>query len=82
MADLRVTELAISLPFSINEFGSVANTTSQEKIWADRVRVAVGTGLNERVMRPDYGVDVRSALMDTTEAAEALIRTEVKLSLI
>jgi phage baseplate assembly protein W len=78
MADPRLTEIAVSLPFSINEFGSVAFTTSQEKIWADRVRVAVGTGINERIMRPNYGVDVRGAVMESSESAEELIKREVE----
>lgn len=80
MADLRVTEIAISLPFSINAFGSVSSTTSQEKIWADRVRVAVGTGVHERVMRPNYGADIRSAVMGTSEDADTLIRQEIELA--
>lgn len=78
MADPRLTEIAVALPFSINEFGSVGFTTSQEKIWADRVRVAVGTGVNERIMRPNYGVDVRGAVMESSESAEELIKREVQ----
>jgi phage baseplate assembly protein W len=80
MADPRLTEIAVSLPFSINEFGSVAFTTSQEKIWADRVRSAVGTGVNERLMRPNYGVDIRGAVMESSETAEELIKREVELA--
>jgi phage baseplate assembly protein W len=80
MADPRLTEIAVSLPFSINEFGSVASTTSQEKIWADRVRSAVGTGVNERLMRPNYGVDIRGAVMESSETAEELIKREVELA--
>jgi phage baseplate assembly protein W len=80
MADPRLTEIAVSLPFSINEFGSVAFTTSQERIWADRVRSAVGTGVNERLMRPNYGVDIRGAVMESSETAEELIKREVELA--
>jgi phage baseplate assembly protein W len=80
MADPRLTEIAVSLPFSINEFGSVTFTTSQEKIWADRVRSAVGTGVNERLMRPNYGVDIRGAVMESSETAEELIKREVELA--
>jgi phage baseplate assembly protein W len=80
MADPRLTEIAVALPFTINEFGSVAFTASQEKIWADRVRVAVGTGVNERFMRPNYGVDVRAAVMSSTEEAEEVLKREVELA--
>jgi phage baseplate assembly protein W len=80
MADPRITEAAMSLPFTISEFGTVSFTTSQEKIWADRVRVAIGTGVSERVMRQDFGVNVRGALMESEETARKLIEQEVGLA--
>lgn len=48
-------EVAISLPFSINARGGVASTTDQSKIWADRVRSALGTVRGERLFRAGYG---------------------------
>lgn len=53
--NIKVAEMAISLPFTVSTYGSVSTTTEQTKIWADRVRGAIGTMLGERVMRPNYG---------------------------
>jgi phage baseplate assembly protein W len=72
-----MAEKAISLPFSINSFGKLADTTEPQKIWADRVRSVIGTALRERVMQPEFGTDIPSSVFETTEDADAQIRTEV-----
>jgi phage baseplate assembly protein W len=71
-------ETTISLPFSIDPYGSVASTTDQTKIWADRVRSVIGTNLNERVMLPTFGTLVPTAFMETVDAADALITSEIR----
>lgn len=71
-------ETTLTLPFLVNAYGSVNTTTDQEKIWSDRVRFVIGTNLQERIMDPRFGTLVPEALMDTQEAAEVLIRTEVE----
>ena len=70
-------EKVISLPFSIDPYGSVAVATDQTKIWSDRVRSVIGTNLRERVMNPTFGTLVPSAFMETTDSATALIASEV-----
>jgi phage baseplate assembly protein W len=80
MVDIRVSEVAVSLPFSISEFGTVATTSSQEKIWADRVRSAVGTAVGERVLRPDYGTEIAANTFNTLEAAAESLKQEVELA--
>lgn len=50
-----VQETALSLPLSINSFGSFSTTTDQAQIYADRVRTVVSTAIGERVMRPEFG---------------------------
>jgi phage baseplate assembly protein W len=80
MVDIRVSEAAISLPFSISEFGTVATTSSQEKIWADRVRSAVGTAVGERVLRPDYGTEIAANAFNTLEAAAEVLKQQVDLA--
>lgn len=82
MADIKVGEVAISLPFSINEFGSVSTSSSQEKIWQDRVRSAVGTAVGERLLRPDYGTEIPSTVLDNAEAAAELIKSQVELAFV
>jgi phage baseplate assembly protein W len=72
-----MAEKAIVLPFSINSFGRVTDTTEMSKIWADRVRSVIGTALRERVMLPDFGTDIPSSVFETTEEADSQIQTEV-----
>lgn len=73
-----MAETAISLPFSINSYGSVASTTEQSKIWADRVRFVIGTNLQERILDPQFGTLVPEAFMQTQEEASSLIISEVE----
>lgn len=73
-----MSERAIMLPFSITPYGSIADTTDQSKIWADRVRSVIGTGTYERVMRTMYGTLIPYALFENNDEAEAEIRTEVE----
>ena len=72
-----MAEKAIALPFSINSFGRVTDTTEMSKIWADRVRSVIGTALRERVMLPDFGTDIPSSVFETTEEADSQVQTEV-----
>jgi phage baseplate assembly protein W len=71
-------ETAISLPFSVDPYGSITSTVDQAKIWADRVRSVIGTNLNERVMLPTFGTLVPSSFMETVDAADALISSEIR----
>ena len=70
-------EKAISLPFSIDTFGSVGTTTEQSKVWADRVRSVLGTSLRERVMRPTFGTLIPFSLFNNVENAIVEIKEEV-----
>jgi phage baseplate assembly protein W len=78
MAKSPVYELAISLPFKISDFGGISTTISQEKIWADRVRSAIGTLAAERVFRLDYGTTIPEELFNNTEEMTATIESEVE----
>jgi phage baseplate assembly protein W len=80
MADIRVSESSISLPFKINEFGSVATNSSQEKIWADRVRIAIGTNLGERVMRPGFGTEIPSLVLGDAERGSEVLKDQIRLA--
>ena len=75
-----MAEVSISLPFSIDPFGKVTQTTDQTKIWSDRVRSVIGTSLQERVMRPGLGTAIPSAIFDSQDNAAALIQKEVEAS--
>ena len=71
-------EVAISLPFSIDPYGRVTQSTDQAKIWSDRVKSVIGTGLKERVMRVALGSDIPSTIFDSQTAATDKIDREVR----
>lgn len=73
-----MAEVALTLPFKINAYGSVSSTTDQAKIWSDRVRFVIGTNLEERLLDPQFGTLVPEAFMQTADDAEALIAAEVE----
>jgi phage baseplate assembly protein W len=75
-----MAEVSMSLPFSIDPFGKVTQTTDQAKIWSDRVRSVIGTGLQERAMRPALGTAIPSAIFDSQDNAASLIQKEVETS--
>ena len=76
----KKTEVAISLPFTIDAYGKVAQTTDQAKIWADKARSVVGTAVRERVMRPTFGTDIPSAVFENDTDADGRIRELVSSS--
>ena len=76
----KKTEVAISLPFTIDAYGKVAQTVDQSKIWADKVRSVIGTAIRERVMRPTFGTDIPSAVWENEEDADGRIQELVNSS--
>jgi hypothetical protein len=73
-----MAEIALTLPFSIDPYGSVATTAEQTKIWADRVRFVIGTNLRERILDPEFGTLIPFAFMQTVDDANSMIETEVE----
>lgn len=80
MATNNLSETAISLPFTISDFGNVVAATTQEKIWADRVRSVIGTRVEERIMNPDYGTAIPGALFESEASMLSTINHEVSHS--
>jgi phage baseplate assembly protein W len=72
------TQRAITLHFSISESYGISFTTSGNKIWKDRVFLAVMTGLNERVMRPTYGTQIKTAIFENEVIAAPLVDATVR----
>lgn len=71
-------ELALSYPFRLDDYGNIATTVDQTKIWADRVRSVIGTVIGERVMRPTFGTKVAYASWETRTAMETIVRKEIE----
>lgn len=72
-----MTQKAINLPFSFDSSGAVAYTTSDAKMWQDRVVLMLMTRLGERVMRPTYGSEVQSSLFENDEGAVSAVKKSV-----
>ena len=70
-------EMAISLPFSINARGGVSSTSDQSKIWADRVRSALGTVRGERLFRAGYGSLFPLDVLNTEDAVKDSIIQDI-----
>lgn len=77
MANSVISETAISIPFAVDSYGNVANTTSQSKIWQDRVLSAIGTLQTERVMRPKFGTKIPLELFDSSDVTLSTIQSEI-----
>lgn len=73
-----MVEIAIALPFTIDSFGKVVKATTQEKIWADRVRSVIGTSLRERVMRPTFGCSVSDSLFGSVDETRQDISSQIE----
>jgi phage baseplate assembly protein W len=78
MADNVVSELAISLPFKIDAFGTVGATNDQSKIWADRARSVIGTALGERVYRPNFGCEAAASIYESEELVLSTIDADIR----
>lgn len=72
-----MSEVTIAVPFQIDAFGRVATTSDQKKIWNDRVTMALGTLLTERVMRPEFGASLGDALFESSEFAAVKLEAEI-----
>lgn len=75
-----MAEVAVSLPFSIDSFGKVSQTSDQRKIWSDKVLSVIGTVNGERVMRPGFGTAVAEALYEGIEGAREAVEEQIRLA--
>jgi phage baseplate assembly protein W len=73
-----MTEITLSYPFRLDDYGNIAITGDSNKIWADRVRSVIGTVIGERVMRPTFGSKVAFAAFATRTSMEEIVRREVE----
>jgi phage baseplate assembly protein W len=71
------TEIALKLPMSVDGNGNLFVSSLQSDIWADRVRIAIGTRVGERVMRPSYGTKTGAALFNTVTSTTEVVKKEV-----
>jgi phage baseplate assembly protein W len=69
---------AISFPFTLDPFGVVETTSSQTKIYQDRVLTLLSTAVGERPMRPTYGTDVARAMFENQNDAKKAIDQAIR----
>lgn len=70
-----------SVPFTITKQGRVGTTSNPNQIATDRVESLVGTFPGERVMQPNYGVDVPKFLFDADISAQtSILTTDVQIA--
>ena len=65
---------AISLPFSFDADGRVANTSDQNKIIQDRIVLVLMTNLTERIMRPYFGSFIRYSNFENPSQATSIVK--------
>ena len=73
-------ERAMTLPFSIDESGSIASSNDPRKIWQTRVIACVMTSIGERLHRPSYGGSIQSTLFSNIDEASYVINESVQNS--
>ena len=76
MSQISTNEIALKLPLSLDS-GNLVLAKTQNDIWADRVRIALGTRLGERVMRPNYGTKIGASLFDTVSSTSDVVKKEI-----
>ena len=69
---------AISFPFTLDPFGKVTSTTTQTKIYQDRVLTLLSTAIGERPMRPTYGTNISAAMFENQGNVEKAINQAVR----
>lgn len=80
MALAVINEIAMSLPFKLDSFGTISATVDQAKIWQDRVRSVIGTAVGERVYRPGYGCDAANKIYESEEYLMGTIEQDIRLA--
>ena len=70
-------EVALRLPMTYDSSGSLLVTTTESTMWADRLKIAIGTRIGERVMRPGYGTRVGQSVFNTTSSLEDTVRRDI-----
>jgi hypothetical protein len=77
MSTNRLLERAISLPFTVATNGSIASTSTEEKLWQDKIVSALMTRKSERVRRNQYGTSINAVALDNLSVAKEEIQKEV-----
>jgi len=78
-----MTIKVINYPFSFSKtnngtyINNLATTGDFKKIWKDRVLLVLGTRPGERVMRPDFGCNLYTALFESESNAAQIAKDSI-----
>jgi len=68
-----------SVPFSLTPNGKVSTTSDPNQVGSDRMESLIGTYPGERVMLPDYGVNIPAQLFSSNmEQEQTIIALQVQ----
>lgn len=70
------SQVALRFPMAFDSLGGLLTTTDENTIWNDRVKMALGTRLGERVMRPLYGSSIGDKVFGTVSNMQETIEKE------
>jgi phage baseplate assembly protein W len=68
---------AIDFPFTLNPFGRANTTTTESKIYLDRLLTLLSTQVGQRPMLPEYGTNMAKALFENEEDFYPAARTAI-----
>lgn len=68
---------AIRHPFTLDIFGELTATTTEAKIYLDRLLTLLSTQVGQRPMSPDYGTDIAKALFENDDDFYTAVRVAI-----
>lgn len=68
----------ISFPFRIDSRGKIAVAETPRKVWLDRVRAVINTQVGDRVMRPDFGIDSLTSVLNSGTPVERTLEEQIR----
>lgn len=78
-----MTNKYIEYPFSFSKtangsvISSVGTTTDMAKVWKNRILLVLGTRPGERLMRPDFGCNLYTAVFESSTDASQIISDSI-----
>ena len=69
-------------PFRVDAQGGIATTRDPSQVLRNHVLTVIGTSVGERVMRPNYGTEVRDMLFEgDDDVTSAILQSDIQRAL-
>jgi phage baseplate assembly protein W len=69
-----------TIPFSFNNIGQTSATEDPKQYWKQRIVLVLATRFGERVMRPDFGSDLYTALFENEAMAADIAQRTINIA--